>query len=68
MPVIIPPEAYDLWLSPDTQGVELLQSLLRPYAAGEMVAYPVSSRVNSPACNEPDCIRPQSVAAPTLFD
>jgi putative SOS response-associated peptidase YedK len=68
MPVIIPPEAYDLWLSPETQEIELLQSLLRPYRASEMIAYPVSSRVNSPACNEPECIRPQSVAAPTLFD
>src|SRR5581483_4837729 len=33
MPVIIPPEAYELWLSPDTQEIELLQSLLRPYPA-----------------------------------
>lgn len=68
MPVIIPPEAYELWLSPDTQEVELLQSLLRPYPASEMTAYPVSTRVNSPAFNERECIQPQSAAAPTLFD
>ena len=68
MPVIVPPEAYELWLSPETQEVELLQSLLRPYPAGEMVAYPVSTRVNRATCNEPECIEPQSAAEPTLFD
>jgi putative SOS response-associated peptidase YedK len=68
MPVIVPREAYELWLSADTQEIELLQSLLRPYPASEMTAYPVSNRVNSPACNDPQCIQPQSAAAPTLFD
>ena len=41
MPVIIAPDDYDEWL--DAGG----QDLLRP-SAGEMEAYPVSSRVNSP--------------------
>ena len=41
MPVIIAPEDYDAWLE------EGGQDLLRP-SAGEMEAYPVSSRVNSP--------------------
>jgi putative SOS response-associated peptidase YedK len=58
MPVIVPPEAYDLWLSPDTQEVELLQSLLRPYPADGMVAFPVSTLVNSPTRNSADCIQP----------
>lgn len=56
MPVIVPPEAYELWLSPETRETELLQSLLRPYPASQMVAWPVSTRVNSPSYNEPDCI------------
>ena len=68
MPVILSPESYDLWLSPETQEIELLQSLLRPYQASEMAAYPVSTRVNSPTFNEPDCIRPQAGAERTLFD
>ncbi|MGH7135757.1 MAG: SOS response-associated peptidase [Pirellulales bacterium] len=67
MPVIVPPEAYDLWLSPETQETELLASLLRPYAAVEMDAYPVSTRVNSPAYNEPDCIHRLPDADRTLF-
>jgi len=68
MPVIVPPEAYDLWLSPDTAEIERLQSLLRPYRAGEMTAYPVGTQVNGPSYSAPDCIRPQAAAAPTLFD
>jgi putative SOS response-associated peptidase YedK len=67
MPVIVPPEAYELWLSPDTQELELLQSLLRPFGASEMVAYPVSTHVNSPAVNEPACLQPKSATEPTLF-
>ncbi|HVX15156.1 MAG TPA: SOS response-associated peptidase [Pirellulales bacterium] len=76
MPVILPHDAYDLWLSPRTQEIELLQSLLQPYASDQMVGYPVSTRVNRSAYNEPDCIRPQTdekVSPPvgrerTLFD
>lgn len=69
MPVIVSPEAYDLWLSPETQEVELLQSLLRPYSASEMVAFPVSTCVNNPKVNEAICIQPQATKmAPTLFD
>ena len=41
MPVIIEPEDYDVWLEDGGQD------LLRP-SAGEMEAYPVSNRVNSP--------------------
>ena len=41
MPVIIAPDDYDEWL--EAGG----QRLLKP-SAGEMEAYPVSSRVNNP--------------------
>lgn len=58
MPVIIPPEAYELWLSPGNQEIEVLQSLLLPYPAAEMTAYPVGTRVNSPAYRGSDCIEP----------
>lgn len=68
MPVIVPPEAYELWLSSETREIELLQSLLRPYRASEVVAHPVSARVNRPEYNQPQCIEPQLTAARTLFD
>lgn len=68
MPVIVPPEAYDLWLSPGTTEIELVRSLLRPYPASEMVAYPVGTQVNSPAYNQPDCIRPETAEQAMLFE
>ena len=60
MPVILPPDAYEVWLDPAVQHPGRLQSLLRPYPAEGMVAYPVSMRVNSPRHDDAGCI--QSVA------
>ena len=56
MPVILAPADYDLWLDPEFQDKEKLQSLLRPYPADEMTAYPVSTLVNSPRNENPMCI------------
>lgn len=42
MPVILQPEDEALWLDREHFDAELLQSLLVPYPAGEMEAYPVS--------------------------
>jgi putative SOS response-associated peptidase YedK len=57
MPVIIPKESHDLWLDPQVQDTAILLGLLKPYAAREMGAHPVSKRVNSPGYNAPDCIK-----------
>jgi len=48
MPVVLQPESYGEWLDDDERGVEALKELLRPYPSSEMIAYPVSARVNSP--------------------
>lgn len=58
MPVIVPKEAEDLWLDPAVREQSRLLAVLRPYGAGEMRAYAVSARVNSPANDSPDNIRP----------
>ena len=58
MAVILPASAYALWLEPTVQEVERLQPLLKPYPAEEMTAYPVSTRVNSPANNSPTLREP----------
>jgi putative SOS response-associated peptidase YedK len=55
MPVILPPDDYELWLDPDVHERDLLLPLLAPYA-GEMEAYPVGRKVNSPSNNEPGCV------------
>ena len=58
MPVNLPTDAYTLWLDPAMRDVEPVQALLTPYPAEEMVAYPVSTRVNNPAYDAPECIAP----------
>jgi len=58
MPVILSSADCDVWLDPGVQDPQRLQSLLRPYRPEDMVAYPVSTRVNSPANDTPDCIAP----------
>ncbi len=56
--VTLAPEDYDLWLDPGVRDVERLQLLLRRYPAEEMMACPVSTRVNYAAKNSPECIEP----------
>ncbi len=55
MPVIIPKDEYDRWL---TAAPSQVQTLMRPYDADEMEAYPVSTLVNSPQNEVSDCIIP----------
>lgn len=56
MPAILPKDDYDLWLDPEFEGKEKLLSLLRPYPADDMKAYPISTLVNSPKNDVPACI------------
>jgi putative SOS response-associated peptidase YedK len=58
MPVILAADAYNRWLDPAVQAAERLVGLLRPYPDDEMVAYPVSTRVNNPANDSPDLVAP----------
>ncbi|WP_096599020.1 SOS response-associated peptidase family protein [Calothrix sp. NIES-2100] len=58
MPVILAANDYNLWLDPQQQKPEVLQPLLRPYPAGAMTSYPVSTLVNKPQHNTPECILP----------
>jgi len=58
MPVILPEQAYDRWLNPRA-GARDLRALLVPYRADEMDAYPVSTYVNSPRNEGPECVQPQ---------
>ena len=58
MPVILQQQDYSLWLDPQVQTPEPLQQLLHPYPSEAMMAYPVSTVVNSPHHNSPDCIKP----------
>ena len=56
MPVILPREAYEEWLAPETP-VERLTSLLVPYPADEMQVAPANKRVGNPKYDYPDCLK-----------
>jgi len=58
MPVILPREAYDAWLDPVKKSPDELSRWLKPYPASEMTAYAVSTLVNSPKNDVPECIVP----------
>ena len=60
MPVILHPEDYAMWLDHDFEEKEVLTTLLKPYPANVMEAYPVSRRVNKPSNNEPSVLEPAS--------
>jgi putative SOS response-associated peptidase YedK len=57
MPIILSPEVYDRWLDPELTNSESILDLLKPYASEKMQAIPVSSLVNNPANDRPECIQ-----------
>ncbi len=56
MPVILPPADYARWLDSECERSDLLQPLLKPYEASPMRMDPVSTHVNSPRHDDPECI------------
>jgi len=56
MPVILPPASYAEWLEPRPLALDRLQKLLAPHPAESMEAYTVTTRVNRPANDDPECI------------
>ncbi|MFN7016291.1 MAG: SOS response-associated peptidase, partial [Fimbriimonadales bacterium] len=59
MAVVLPPEAYEQWLNPNTP-LDALDALLQPAPDALLIAYPVSPRVNSPTNDDPSLIAPAS--------
>ncbi len=62
MPVILPPPNFDAWLDSETKS-EVALGLLRPYDGDDLVAYPISTRVNSVANDDAVIITPLDDAA-----
>lgn len=56
MPVILTKEAESVWLDPAIQDPAKLLPLLTPYPTDEMVAHPVSTWVNNPEHDGPECL------------
>ena len=61
MPVILYSEDYDCWLDSENDDKDELQSLLVPHDPDAMVFYPVSTIVNNPRNEVPDCVEPISI-------
>jgi len=55
MAVVLDPSEEETWLRGDPDEAA---ALLDPYPADELTAYPVSTRVNSPAVDAPELIEP----------
>ncbi|MCA9904506.1 MAG: SOS response-associated peptidase [Anaerolineae bacterium] len=58
MPVILHRDDYAAWLTPGDADPGLLKSLLLPYDAEAMTAYPVSKAVNRAGYSSPELIQP----------
>ena len=62
MPVILDPADHAAWLGEGGISAADAQALLRPFPAGAMRAYPVSTRVNSPRNDDARCFAPREDA------
>ena len=58
MPVILNHDAEAVWFDPTIQDSARLLPLLKPYPSEEMEIYQVSTRVNNPDRDGPQCIKP----------
>ncbi len=59
MPVILKEEDESAWLDPELTDFDKLLPLLKPYPSDRMEAYEVSTIVNSPKNDVPECIKPR---------
>jgi len=58
MPVILDPDAYDLWLDPGMTDVVAASEFLKPFDARLMRCYPVTTRINHVENDDADCSTP----------
>ncbi len=62
MPVILEPSTYETWLKQNPESRSQLATLLKPAPEGIFVADAVSSAVNNPRYDDPNCIEPLGTA------
>jgi putative SOS response-associated peptidase YedK len=63
MPVILAPDAYDLWLDPDFSNLGGICDLMKPYDAREMRRFAVSTTVNTVTNEDEDVCEPLGLSA-----
>lgn len=60
MPVILDQKDFDAWLDPQHPNTQELATLLLPYQKEDLKTHPISTRVNNPRVDGPECILPVS--------
>jgi putative SOS response-associated peptidase YedK len=68
MPVILPPESWDLWLDSSNTDVDALSALLVSAPDDLLTLWPVDPAVNSPRSNGPGLTRPLEGHQPLTAD
>jgi putative SOS response-associated peptidase YedK len=58
MPVVVPPEAFDLWLDCTHVDARTAEAVIRPAPDDLLEAYPVSTAVNRTANDNPKLLEP----------
>lgn len=58
MPVILPPDKWEQWMDTAEISPQVLKPLLKPYPSDQMLTYSVSTSVNRPENDHPECIQP----------
>jgi putative SOS response-associated peptidase YedK len=58
MPAIVAPAVYDWWLDVRITDKQEIMQYLTSAPSSQLIAYPVSTRVNSPKNNDERCIQP----------
>ena len=62
MPVILPPTNYDLWLNPGFRDVAATTEMLKPYDAGQMRRYALTTRANNATNDDGERSEPTEVS------
>ena len=57
MPVILKPEAFDMWLNPENKDINSISDIIQKQIYTELISVPVSKQVNSIKNNSPENIR-----------
>jgi putative SOS response-associated peptidase YedK len=65
MPVIVPPDKYDVWLDPDVKDFEAIRDVLKPCDAKMMRRYPVSMKLNNSKNDDAESASRITLDAPT---
>ena len=65
MPVIVPPDKYDVWLDPDVNDFEAIRDILKPYDASLMRRYPVSRKLNNSKIDDAESASRTTLDTPT---